>query len=506
MAEEFLRHLSLPGRFEQLQKETKKTGSDIAGIIQPVSSACEEIEVVLREINTAGLGRLLIIHGNSGSGKSTFLYGLNYFFDNITITSFLNEGELILLPEFIKKDYPVIDGHRLYIIDNRDNPTESEENIKKSFEDLRNLFRTEAGKVLVVWPITDAELAVKIAESAWHIGRDSLLGTRNRVFKFTGLPKENFTEVADITTRSLNSGENLDSFGIDKSTANEMARISETIGEFYSRLNAFSAQRNSKTYTLLKTRQRPRVWIVVPGDDSKELDRTVSSLTQGTRNRIDIDKMAEFLDNPENQSAYLTDWRARRADMAYLMRILDIRLFELFPNASLASVRCYGVPKVKTALKKKIETKENCLESISKTRLGQALINPEKTLSINVRETSTEMANEFMTIQQQAAKGDNSLNLAISEAISHFLESEKGKLVSIVCEKQNIPGSQLCPDIQIPFDDGSIICLELTWRSTGKNLPTVVSGARKPQNTLSPGHIMKYLLEKSMEYVKDLKL
>lgn len=502
--QKFLNQLSLPGRFEQLKSETKKTGTDISGIIQPVSKACQEIEVVLREIHTSGLGRLLIIHGYSGSGKSTFLYGLNYFFDNITITPFANSRELITLDDFIKKDHPVIDGNKLYIVADRDNPTESDENIRKTFENLRNLFRTDAGKVLVVWPITDRDLANHISDLAWHIGRDSLLGTRNRVFDFQGLPKENFAEVADITTRALNSGENLDSFGIDEFTANEMSRESETIGEFYSRLNSYSAQRNSTTYSILKTRQRPRVWIVVPGDDSKELDRTVSSLTQGTRNRIDIDKIAEFLDNPENQSAYLNDWRARRADMAYLMRILDVRLFELLPNASLAAVRCKGQTKVKSGLKKKNESNENCLEAIGKTRLGQALINPEKTLTVNVRETSVEMAGEYMVIQQQAAKGDNSLNLAVSIAINDFLLEETGQPVVVTCEKQSIPNSQLCPDIQVPFEDGSIICLELTWRSTGKHIASV--GGRKPQNTLSSGHIMKYLLEKAMEYVKDLKL
>lgn len=72
-------------------------------------------------------------------------------------------------------------------------------------------------------------------------------------------------------------------------------------------------------------------------------------------------------------------------------------------------------------------------------------------------------------------------------------------------EKQAIPGCQLFPDIQISETDESIACLELTWRSTGKNLPSG-AGDRKPQNTLTAGHIMKYLLEKVMEYVKDLGL
>jgi hypothetical protein len=269
-------------------------------------------------------------------------------------------------------------------------------------------------------------------------------------------------------------------------------------------LNAESSKRNASVITLLKARTRPHVWIVVPGDDLKELDRTVSSLTQGTRNRLDIDKIAEFLDDEQNKSAYLTDWRARRTDMAYLMRILDVRLFELPPNAALASVRCYADEHMRSSLQKKIETAENCADAISRVRLGQALLDPDATLALRVRETSEEMAKEFISIQQLANKGDQALNKGVALALSEFLKRNRVSS-TVVSEKKALPGSQLFPDIQISQADGSIICMELTWRSTGKYVPTG-AGDRKPQNTLTAGHIMKYLLEKVMEYVKDLGL
>lgn len=37
-------------------------------------------------------------------------------------------------------------------------------------------------------------------------------------------------------------------------------------------------------------------------------------------------------------------------------------------------------------------------------------------------------------------------------------------------EKQDLEGSQLCRDIRVTHHDGSVECLELTWRSTGKNI------------------------------------
>jgi hypothetical protein len=114
------------------------------------------------------------------------------------------------------------------------------------------------------------------------------------------------------------------------------------------------------------------------------------------------------------------------------------------------------------------------------------------------------MSKEFMTFQQLAGKRDRLLNQAVAKAIDSHLRAT-GQQRTITCEKHNVVGSQLCPDILVSHPDGSIICLELTWRSTGKYIE-VEDGERRPQNTLTSGHIMKYLLEKVMEYVKDFKL
>lgn len=499
----YIKNLKLPGRFEKLKEFSQDAGCDLSSVIQRVEEACSEVETLIREVDTSGLGRLLILHGPSGSGKTTFLKGLTYFFENIDVIEIPKTIPIVSVADWIDNDSIHRSPHRLYIVHDRDNPNESESDLRECFEALRSFFRTSKGEILVVWPITKRESADQIAEIAWDIGRDSLLGTRDKVYDFVGLQQEAFFDVADITTRALNNGESLEAFGIARTTAESLIRESDTIGEFYLRLNGYSASRNSQALQFLKERVRPRVWVVLPGDDLKELDRTISNLTQGTRNRIDIDKISEFLDDQDNDAAYLNDWRNRRADMAYLMRILDVRLFELPPNASLAAVRCYGAPEITKNLRKKSESPEACNDILSKTRLGQALAEPDATCSVRIRDTSDEMAREYMAIQQLAAKGDTLLNKAVGSAIEKYFANQ-GQEIAVLSEKKQLPGSQLKPDIQIPLGDSTIACLELTWRSTGKLLPE--RDGRKAQNTLTPGHIIKYLLAKVMEYVKDLKL
>jgi hypothetical protein len=73
----------------------------------------------------------------------------------------------------------------------------------------------------------------------------------------------------------------------------------------------------------------------------------------------------------------------------------------------------------------------------------------------------------------------------------------------VIAEKQKLPGSNLRPDVQIEVSENSFLCIEPTWRSTSSGIHNELNGG---QNTLSPAHIKKYLLDKITEYVKDLGL
>jgi hypothetical protein len=50
---------------------------------------------------------------------------------------------------------------------------------------------------------------------------------------------------------------------------------------------------------------------------------------------------------------------------------------------------------------------------------------------------------------------------------------------------------------------GEYICIEPTWRTSGKGLDGEIKEA---QNTLSEAHVKKYMLEKATQYVKGFGL
>ena len=187
------------------------------------------------------------------------------------------------------------------------------------------------------------------------------------------------------------------------------------------------------------------------------------------------------------------------------MRALDVRLVGLPPNVALAAIRAYGDPDTKNLLKQGSTNAASARNTLRRSRLYKAIVTeagetPEPFGGGGAIATETE--NEYRRIQATASKADASLNKALGVLIAETLK-EDGIAANVVVEKQKLPGSRLRPDVQIQIADNSFICLEPTWRSTDTGIPGELKGG---QNTLSPSHIKKYLLDKVTEYVKDLEL
>ncbi|MFE8600635.1 hypothetical protein AB8V91_27135 [Archangium violaceum] len=470
-------------------------------IVKRVDQSVTHIEQLLLEVEQGGLGRFEFFLGKSGSGKTTFLKTLPYFFEGINVIEVDKKTPLAGVAEQIRKSLRTNDARTLFVMTDRDNPAVADDEARGFFESLRVLFREPEGQMLVIWPITDEVAAQRLAQIAFTIGRDSLVSVEsNGVYQFVGLAKSDYYNVADTTARSL-SGQGLESYGITAEQSAPLVHESDTISIFYSRLESQARAINGQYAATLKERIRPRVWVLLCGDEATNLSLTVATLTQGTRKRIDIDRLVDYLDTPALDAAYLKDWKERRSNMAYLMRMLDVRLFEVFPNVTLAAARAYGDEAVRAPLKKQSEAKSAAIEAVRKSQFYRALCEAELGGVAIPKATSSETRNEYIRLQQAASKRDKMLNRALADAIRDALDAD-GIKATVETEKRGLNGN-LQPDILVAFPDGGVVCLEPTWRTTGQG----IDGEKEPaQNTLTTGHIQKYLLEKAIEYVKDLGL
>lgn len=492
--------LRLPKRYEVLEREAKDQDYDITRIVQRVDSAASRIETLLRQVRDGGVGRFELFHGASGSGKTTFFRTLSRFFEGVQVNEISAGISLDDVADYIRQRQAEVFDRQVWVMHDRDNLEPSEREARQFFESLRVLFREKNGQVVVVWPITNGESADMLSEAAWSVGRDSIVDLKNKgIYSFVGLPKSSFKEVADLTTRNLNDGQSLESFGLTQSSIDPLLQEASTISEFYSLLEAESAEINDYYRDLLHEKTIPSVWILVGGDDSRELNLTVATLTQGIEKRVDIDRLISYLDNPDLDAAYLKAWKERRDQVAFLMRTLDVRIFELAPNVSLAAIRAHGSDEITEPLNLPSVGSSSATSSVSNAAFFKALIGSDPGRASVLRATEDATANEYRRVQVLARRKDKQMNRALSQAIQDAL-AEADVDAEVRTEKE-APDSNLKPDILITLADGSVFCIEPTWRSTGEE----IEGEQPSrQNTLTVGHIQKYLLEKVMEYVRDL--
>lgn len=496
--------LLLPKRYENLKNEAIARQADLTQIVRKVPEATRRVETLLRQVESSRMGRFELMLGLSGSGKTTFLSTLPRFYTGAYVSPLLDTLSLDDVVDEIQRQMSAPVKGQVFVLTDRDNPSVSDAELRTFFERVRRLFRTPEGCALVLWPITDHAAAERIARIAWEIGSDSIVDSSSRgIFRFEGLPKSDYYTVADITARSLNSGQGLEAFGLGTAIAAPLLQKSDTLSQFFGHLEQKSQELNTQFGDTLKERRVPGVWILVAGDDTRELSLTVANLTQGTAKQIDIDRMLAVLDSDDSTSGYLGEWRTRRNQIAFLLRHLDVRLFELTPNVTVSAVRAFGDQVLRDKLKKQKDAAPNAVRAIESARFFQLLIGAAGSTAATIRPASDETANEYRRIQAMAAKNDKLLNKALAECLTRALQ-QAGVGGTVTAERRSLDkDSGLKPDLMVDLVDGSLICLEPTWRTTGDGIKGEIPSQ---QSTMTVGHIQQYLLAKVLDYAKDLGL
>lgn len=500
-----LKRLELPRRWEVLKDRAEAAEVDPKEIVERVDRAADRVDKLMRRVRTGGGGVIEVIYGLSGSGKTTFLQTLPKFFHGVRTEPFPKESPLTDLPDFIlQNEIPGDERIRVVFIEERDIPKQSElQQVEELFGDLLSVFRKSNGSVLVLWPITRYDSAKQVADMAWDVGRDSMADSQTKgLYEFQGVSAERYWALADNTSRTLN-GDGLDAFGITHSRAMEILPQCRTITDFFDAIQGLADRNRDQTWSILKAKSRTLLWVLLPGDDVRSVSATADSLTQGTQSKIDIDKIREFIDQPENGSLYVVDWKQRRGQLGHLLRAFDVRLFGMPPNVSLAAVRAYGDENAKASLKQKSVAIDQAKQAMRASRFYKAILveaGMDTSPFAGGRKIGQQTVDEYLRLQEMASRNDKPLNKALGDLIAACL-SEDAPELEVVSEKKSLSDTGLQPDIRIKIREGEYICLEPTWRTSGRR---PAESKKSGQNTLSEAHVKKYVLEKATEYVKAL--
>ncbi|MFM6255777.1 MAG: hypothetical protein ACKPEQ_42715 [Dolichospermum sp.] len=282
------RTLSVPDRFESLEKQAKNKFNII---IKRVEDALSHLDEKYNEIISAGRGAFLVLRGDSGSGKSTFLHTVYLFKPQVETISI---PESIPVPEFLKtiSDIDSKDNIklRIIVIESREALTDfSVEQLEKDLHAINRFIRSNLGnKTLIVWTCNTDDLEELLINLAQRIGADSLLGIGEPSYKFKGVPKEQYVDIAVQTIAHLNEGSNLSDLGISEEYAKYLVTKVDTIGKYLSLLRS-EFLKNKINVERLLDQEKCKVWIVIiAGNDPEQY---ITGLTRGAFAELDINRL-----------------------------------------------------------------------------------------------------------------------------------------------------------------------------------------------------------------------
>lgn len=461
--------LILPRRYEALEAEAKIRNLPLRPLVKPVREALTDIEAEIRLVQQMATGRLYVINGVTGSGKTTFLNSLTLFIDGVSIhtvkgMSLDTRGAVENALTLLRRDPSKMS---IVIMEGREAPGSlRDEELDVLLTTLNADFRSESGRrTLFVIPTTHPSLAQTISERAASIG-----GMTNRVrpfFVFEGPARSEFFSIINETVGAFNNARTLLDYGVSNELAKAIAETTNSIGQFIESCHQeiMSTRQKLEASAAEVKHKRIHLWMVFCSHE-QDLRRSydiVRALTVGGK------QIAQVVRILSGQSKEVREWQSREAEFAQIASYLDLRIMYIPVRTALAIFTAYAPPEILKGLKEqglfqRETVKVRAQESIANTAIGAFLRGQDFTDDPlrrgKLEENQHELFNEMMRI---AVNDETLLNAMIAQALREWLSDPE---TPVVTEKEILGDNRsLVTDIAV-ISSTDIYCLEMKWRST----------------------------------------
>jgi len=405
------------------------------------------------DMRSAGRGGLMVMRGDSGVGKSTFLETVGLFRVGVqSVKAPMSADIEEMLPALGRSD-----GPRVIVVEGREAlREESQESLEVALHAINAFVRTEEGSdSLIVWPTNTDDLSERLLAIAAQLGGTALLGPDQSVLKFDGPVRESFIRIAQSTVHALNHGASFATLGLSEDEAEQLARRATTIGEFIGMIRGTLLQKGAHVAQLME-RERCRVWTVVVGGE--DTGAHVAAITRGNHGHIDMDRLLSA-----------TSGNVVRELQRYPDRIgtlglsLDARILYLEPGTALAVARSHGQPELRALMEAQglAGTSRNLdrdRESLRSTGLA-VLLAANALGNHGVRRvTARKVEEDFKSLVEIARTQDGHLNRALGAAIR-----AEGLVESFDAEAPFEGELTLASDLRL-IRAGEAIRIEMMWR------------------------------------------
>jgi hypothetical protein len=446
--------ISLPDRYDML---ARKAVNQLSQIIAPVETALEHIDALHADMRASCRGTFLIIRGDSGTGKSTFIHTIGLFREEVETITFSKDQDV---GDALRSLTPTTKKLRIVVFEGREALTDvSKELLEKSIHAINNFVRTPAGELTIVaWPANRDDLAASLSSLSTEIGAEALVGLESPIFRFQGPPKDEYIAIANKTLALLNQGETLHDLGISDDRSAVLVRESSTIGVFLAKVRRDLLSNQRQLATLTK-KEVCRVWIVVLAGNEPEGD--IDALTRGTMYSADIDRMLSV-----TNANIVKDLKEFPEKLGLLGTYLDARVLHVPVLAALAAVRTYAGDNLRETMKGAgmlAAPEKDAKERLADTNLVASFNNaPIGARKVGGKVGPNSVA-AFEKLTNIASTNDVQLNRAIADCLKAL-----GVINEYALEQDFGNGMTRRTDI-VASTSSSNIRLEMMWRKkTGR--------------------------------------
>lgn len=398
--------LSVPDRFETLR--SVPTGV-LQGIVVPIDSMLSEIDHRFEDMRAAGKGSLMILRGQSGAGKSTFLDTVGLFRAEVETTR-------------IRADENIVDalaalgahaGPRIVVLEGREALRDvSDEELESALHAINSYSRSEGADTLFVWPTNTDDLTERLASLGDAIGASGLFGVDGPVVRFEGPDRSMWVSIAERTVSALNQGAQLSALGVTTDRAASLVENSDTVGHYLATIRG-ELIRNTRRVKSLQVVKQERLWVVViAGNDP---DNDVAALTRGSGSYVDVERALSA-----TEANIVAELKRYPDQLGILGTVLDARIVHVSTLTAQAVARQFGGDPLHAEMRaRKASTSpdESAAQRLKDSELGVVAAGGVLGVRRRGKKPGSSSQAAFSVLAEIAQKNDGLLNDAIARAL-----------------------------------------------------------------------------------------
>jgi len=353
------KELLLPLSFEEIRSELGQNLSRMMDFFVPVEEIEKEISLIASAIKHSG--KLVLIHGKPGVGKSTFIQSLKWrnhipvkevFNIDVTNSSIFKHTEpklpklLQVISEACEKNdiIPNKNGVFTFVIDYLESLSGEDPNLRKAFfQNLNGILRQKP--ILILWPITELEdinlikdYSSAVSGTLFYRGKESI--------DFRGPSKEQYSRIVKNTITVLNTGYTYNDFLLTDGDFDEVRYKFEKKGSFYTLrdyiievLELWKKRSNQNERILSKIPKQTEIWFVFCMPEAEQLVTQFARKSKNTDDCWDayFTKLDEYIHDNQKEAI----WTPNRLQLA-ISGVFKTKAIYIPTNALVSCIAAYG--------------------------------------------------------------------------------------------------------------------------------------------------------------------